>query len=278
MHQSAVLHIASVRDAPDTVYVYVPVQHPAIPVEPQADAGHAAVAPKTVRRNAAHSDVVQAVRTRTRKVRSFEFNPNTVSLEELQDLGFSPKQAASIVAYREKGGRFHRASDFAKSYVVSDSIFQRLQPYIRIPKLDINSADSADFDALPGIGPYYAAKMVEYRTSLGGYSCPEQFMDLYRFDESRFSGIADLVNCPEPHYFDLWHAGIGELAGHPAVGRYDTARSIILYKENTAPAGWTIESLAGAGIISESQALKLTRCTLPPDSLSVRPEPLHQSN
>lgn len=272
------LRIASVRDVPDTVYVYVPAQHPAASVEQQADAGHAAVAAKTVRHNAAHSEVVQAVRTQTRKTRSFEFNPNTVSLEELQDLGFSPKQAASIVAYREKGGRFHRASDFAKSYVVSDSIFRRLQPFIRIPKLDINTADSAAFDALPGIGPYYAAKMVEYRTSLGGYSCPEQFMELYRFDESRFSDIADLVECPEPHYFDLWHAGIEELAGHPAVGRYDTARSIILYRENTAPAGWTIESLAGAGIISESQALKLIRCILPPDSLSVHPEPPHQSN
>lgn len=272
------LRIASVRDIPDTVYVYVPAHHPSTSAEPQEDTVHAALAPKTVRHNAVHSEVVQAVRIQTRKVRSFEFNPNTVSLEGLQDLGFSPNQAASIVAYREKGGRFHRASDFAKSYVVSDSIFRRLRPYIRIPKLDINAADSAAFDALPGIGPYYAAKMVEYRTSLGGYSCPEQFMELYKFDENRFSDIADLVECSEPHYFDLWYASIDELAAHPAVGRYDTARSIILYRENTAPAGWTIESLAGAGVISESQALKLIRCTLPPDSLSVRPEPLRQNN
>ena len=96
-----------------------------------------------------------------RKVENFPFDPNTVSQQDLQRLGFSEKQAASIVNYRAKGGRFHRPSDFAKSFVVADSVFRRLEPYISIPQIDINAADSAAFDNLPGIGPYYAAKMVE---------------------------------------------------------------------------------------------------------------------
>ena len=98
-----------------------------------------------------------------RSVESFPFDPNTASLEDLQRLGFSQKQAQSILNYRDAGGRFHRPSDFAKSFVVADSVFRRLEPFIRIPRLDLNAADSTALDQLPGIGPYYASKMVEYR-------------------------------------------------------------------------------------------------------------------
>lgn len=184
----------------------------------------------------------------------------------MQRLGFSEKQALSIVNYRERGGRFHRAEDFGKSYVVADSVFRRLKPYIVIPKVNINTADSAAFDALPGIGPYYAAWMVKYRTELGGYACTGQLMELYKFDEERFSKISDLIECPDPKYFDLWGSSQAELAVHPAIRSYNTARSIELYKKNTASEFWTIPDLLEAGVINETQAVKLTRCTLPAGS------------
>ncbi|MBO4843728.1 MAG: helix-hairpin-helix domain-containing protein [Bacteroidales bacterium] len=134
-----------------------------------------------------------------RKVESFPFDPNTVSLQDLQRLGFSEKQAASIVNYREKGGRFHRPADFAKSFVVADSVFRRLEPYIRIPQIDINAADSAAFDNLPGIGPYYAAKMVEYRDQIEGYSHPNQLLDIWNFGQERLDGLIDLITIGEYH-------------------------------------------------------------------------------
>ena len=72
--------------------------------------------------------------------------------------------------YRNKGGKFRRKSDFARSFVVSDSIYKRLEPYIDIPLIDLNLADSAAFDSLPGIGGWFASKMLAYRKELGGYS------------------------------------------------------------------------------------------------------------
>lgn len=138
-----------------------------------------------------------------RKVENFPFDPNTVSQQDLQRLGFSEKQAASIVNYRAKGGRFHRPSDFAKSFVVADSVFKRLEPYISIPQIDINAADSAAFDNLPGIGPYYAAKMVEYRENIQGYTYPEQLLDIWNFGQERLDGLLDLIvigeYLPEEH-------------------------------------------------------------------------------
>ena len=44
----------------------------------------------------------------------FEFDPNTISLDSLQMLGFSYKQALTVIHYREKGGRFRKKEDFSK--------------------------------------------------------------------------------------------------------------------------------------------------------------------
>lgn len=219
--------------------------------------------PDTVRVNSIHSDAVRQVRRAHRPVENFAFNPNTVSLEDLQRLGFSQRQAQSIVNYREKGGRFARAEDFGKSYVVSDSVFRRLRPFIRIPKLDIKSADSAAFDDLPGIGPYYASQIVKYRTQLGGYASTEQLMDLYRFDEEKFAKIEDLIECKTPNYFDLWNVDEDALSSHPVIRKRSTARAILRYKENTSRDEWSIDDLYTVGVIDSLQRLRLIRCTSP---------------
>ena len=272
VHHSAVLRIEANRDHPDTLYVYMPISSPSSPshtsAEPPASSrGQNTASPAEQRLvSAEHSPRVKAQRERSRKVESFPFNPNTATLEEFQRLGFSEKQAQSILNYRDKGGRFHRKEDFARSYVVSDSVYSRLKEYIRIPRLDINLADSAAFDALPGIGPYYASQMVKYRDRLGGYACPEQLLELYKFGEERLEAISDLIYCPQPHYFPLWTADETQLAAHPAIRRHDTARAILLFKKNSAPENLSVKALSEAGIISDEQALMLTRCTCAAES------------
>lgn len=63
----------------------------------------------------------------------FLFNPNTITLDSLVMLGFSPKQAQTILNYRNKGGRFRKKEDFAKMYVVSEEKYAALQQWIDIP-------------------------------------------------------------------------------------------------------------------------------------------------
>ena len=128
-----------------------------------------------------------------RSYESFAFDPNTVSLEDLQRLGLSPRQAESIDNYRSKGGCFRSKADFQKMYVVSDTLYQRLEPYIDIPLIDLNQADSAQLLALPGIGPYFAGKIVRYREKIKGYTSVDQLLEIYRFDQEKLDGIRDLV-------------------------------------------------------------------------------------
>ena len=69
-----------------------------------------------------------------RKTELFNFDPNTISLNSLQRLGFSRKQALTIIHYREKGGRFRKREDFSKMYTVSPEKYEELAPYISIPQ------------------------------------------------------------------------------------------------------------------------------------------------
>lgn len=217
-----------------------------------------------IRRSSSHSPEADAVYRSVvpRRVESFRFNPNTVSQDELVRLGFSEKQAQSILNYREKGGKYRRKSDFAKSFVVADSVYKRLEPFIDIPKTDINKADSAAFDALPGIGGWTAAKMVEYRSQLHGYSCPEQLMEIWHFDQERYDGLKDLITCSPAPPYPFWSLPADSLRLHPHVRSWQTARAIVFYREHNPPDKWTVEGLLSAGILTEEQAEKLSRCKL----------------
>ena len=218
------------------------------------------------RSSGAKTSVGEAVRQNIprRKVESFRFNPNTVSDEDLQRLGFSPKQAASIVNYRLKGGRFRRKSDFAKSFVVSDSVFRRLEPFIDIPLVDLNLADSAAFDALPGIGGWFAKAMIQYRERLGGYSCPEQLLEIRNFDREKYDGLSDLI-CVNPanvRPYPLWELPEEQLRRHPHIG--PSAHAIVLFRQTFPRSDWTIDKLKANGILTPENADLLSRCIIVP--------------
>ena len=277
VHKAAVLRIAANRDQPDTVYVYLGDTLASLGMTKDTLAslgmtdstlssrGRRPRGSHSVRKNAPHSPAVVAVREKLapRKVESFRFNPNTVSVEDLQRLGFSQKQAQSIENYRNKGGKFRRPEDFAKSFVVADSVYRRLEKFIDIPRLDINQADSAALLALPGIGPYFAGKIVSYRERLGGYSSPEQLLEIYHFDQAKLDGLKDLVTCSRPQPYALWTLPEEELSRHPHISRAE-AHGIVIYRRHNSPSACTVEGLRMAGVLSEEHAAALSLCLIAP--------------
>ena len=82
-------------------------------------------------RNVAASGV--AVGGRFARGERFRFNPNTISADSLQLLGFSAKQAQSILKYRAKGGKFRYKEDFSRLYVVDSAVYVALEGYIALP-------------------------------------------------------------------------------------------------------------------------------------------------
>jgi DNA uptake protein ComE-like DNA-binding protein len=291
VYKASVMKIVANRDMPDTVFVY---QQPESATESTVD--RASLAPKEqktssvkptpsssgrcsshtiVRKNAPHSPQAEAVRQNLprRKVESFRFNPNTASEDQLCRLGFSPKQARSIINYREKGGKYRRPEDFAKSFVVSDSIYRRLEQYIDIPLLDLNLADSADFDALPGIGGWFASKMVEHRNKLMGYSYKEQLMDIWKFDQQKFDALSDLVTVSSANLtpYPLWSLPADSLRKHPYIRNYETAKAIVLFRENNPIEKLSVPALQKEGILASEYASKLSRCAIASPEHSPKP-------
>lgn len=193
-----------------------------------------------------------------RKVESFRFDPNTVSGEDLVRLGLSERQAESILNYREKGGRFRAKEDFGKMYVVSDTLYERLEPFIDIPRLELNSADSAALVSLRGIGPWYARKIIDYREALGGFCSVDQLLEINGMDKERLITLKPQVRVdtslikPLP----IWDMNEEQLAAHPYVGR-SPARSIVRFRRVCDTSAWTLENLLLENAIDSISARRL---------------------
>lgn len=82
--------------------------------------------PQAARRVEAEMEV------RTAEPELKEFDPNTVELMELLEMGLTRREAVGLLKYRATGKVFRIPEDVALCYTVSDSLYLRLEPYIRI--------------------------------------------------------------------------------------------------------------------------------------------------
>lgn len=70
--------------------------------------------------------------TRVDSVDLRPFDPNTVDYDALRQLGLSKHEAVSLLKYRAAGKVFRIPEDVTLCYGISDSLYRRLAPYIRI--------------------------------------------------------------------------------------------------------------------------------------------------
>lgn len=121
------------------------------------------------------------------------FDPNKLNQSDWEGLGFSQKQAESIISYKNRFGPFRKKEDFKKIYVVSDEKYDELESYIvfevesiaeqntkQLEKklISINSATAENLSTIPGIGPVYAERIVKFRDKLGGFVSKNQLNQL----------------------------------------------------------------------------------------------------
>lgn len=182
----------------------------------------------------------------------FEFDPNELPEEKWSQLGINGRLASRIMNYRTAGGYFREKADLMKIYGFPDSLYAKLDPYIKIKNepdtslyfskeerspslmLDINTADSLDLQQLKGIGPSFAGRIIKYRQILGGYCSTGQLLEVYGMDSSRFDGIIDhiFVGGEPAGKININTAGIKEMIRHPYIEFY-LAKSIIQHREKT---------------------------------------------
>jgi competence ComEA-like helix-hairpin-helix protein len=201
----------------------------------------------------------------------FLFDPNCATQEDLLSLGISPKISRVILNYRAKGGRFDTPEDLKKIYGMTQAQYDDIAPYIRISQtpsasgantssglsetkrlLEINFADSAMFEKLPGIGPVLARRIVKYRTMLGGFYNIQQIKEVYGISDSLFHQIQYRIEADTSALLklNLNTATEKELARHPYIGRY-AASGIIRYRSEVSGIK-NINELKVNGILSDA--------------------------
>jgi len=109
--------------------------------------------------------------------------------------------------------------------------------------------------SLPGIGPYFAGKIIDYRTKLGGFATSEQLMDVYGIDRERYSIFCDRVWADKSKVvkLKLAEASADDLAKNPYIGAY-IARAIVKFRESAKNDVITVAALVVNKIIKEEIA------------------------
>lgn len=145
-------------------------------------------------------------------------DPNRAPAPELDRLpGVGPSLARAIVEARERGGPFRSSRDLTRVRGIGSATAKRLAPLVDLPRVsvegavsasegprdreagpgrpltapvrgeergrrspvDLNRADAADLQRLPGIGPALARRVLEHRRRLGGrFRSAEQLLEV----------------------------------------------------------------------------------------------------
>ena len=176
-----------------------------------------------------------------------------------------------MMKYRRKGGKWRSVDDFQRLYGLSKTDFKKLKPYIRIAEkdkrgrfvpfeyyyneyaanksekpryekieklkegvtLDLEHADTTILKQIPGIGSYYASKIVKYRERLGGFISTNQLYDIEGLP-SNVSRWFTLSSQPSVKKIRINHATFKELVRHPYIN-YEQTKDIVNHVRQYGP-------------------------------------------
>jgi competence protein ComEA len=111
-------------------------------------------------------------------------------------------RARDLAAESLEGPKAEIASGSERATTVSPSPVASLsgqRPTVAAPKrsykglLDLNRATDQDFDALPGIGPRLAERIMEYRQSVGAFHSLDELRAVKGVGKKKFERIRPLV-------------------------------------------------------------------------------------
>ncbi len=191
------------------------------------------------------------------------FDPNTADSTVLLGLGLPSWTVRAIYKYRSKGGVFQSPEDLARFYGVTAGLYKELLPYIKISpdylpaselvgprtykhaverhdtvaypdkmtiseRISVNDADTNALKKVPGIGSYYAKKIVDLRERYGGFTDLSQLLSIKGLPEEALQ----YLSIPDGGVvkINVNKASFQQLAKHPYIG-YQRARSITAYRK-----------------------------------------------
>ena len=159
----------------------------------------------------------------------FYFDPNVISVEQIDSLSIPDFVKKNIIRYREAGGKFSKASDLQKIYGMGDSIYNLIEPYLIFPDEELKEPKETtvtdivveDFDFDPnivspedmvrlGFTRFQASNVEKYRKQGGAFSNPHDLLKIYGIDTSFYLSIAKHIRIKQnlPQHVDKGTAAI----------------------------------------------------------------------
>lgn len=202
-----------------------------------------------------------------RRAELFAFDPNTADSTQLLRLGLQPWQVRNIYKYRAKGGVYRTPEDFARVYGLTRKQYMDMRPYIQIsddyapaadfvsqrPRfdshkdeheysrdtikypikikegqfVDLASADTTELKKVPGIGSFWARRIVNYGQRLGGYTSTRQLLEIEAFPDETMKYFK--LSSPHVTKLNVNTLTLNQLRRHPYINFYQ-AREICDYR------------------------------------------------
>ncbi|MEP6710873.1 MAG: helix-hairpin-helix domain-containing protein [Ferruginibacter sp.] len=189
----------------------------------------------------------------------FYFDPNSLPVEGWIRMGVKEKTANTIQNYLSKGGKFRQPEDIKKIWGLRPDLLERIIPYVRIAQpnsstqqyenkiypgyekkiyekkvihsIDINQGDSLAYLSLPGVGPSYARRIINFRNKLGGFYSIHQVSETFGLPDSTFQKIKPLLLISnEPvKKININTATQDEMKAHPYI-RYQLANLLLQFR------------------------------------------------
>ncbi len=183
------------------------------------------------------------------KVQYHPFDPNHLDADGWKTLGFTEKQAHTIINYRNKNlrGSFKNLDDIQNCFVITPEKFQEMKPFIKLnPEMMIKKEEikqeKTDFSKTDlntitfkqliefGLDEKSAGSIIGFRKKLRGFVNKQQILDTYNIDKEivqKLISIAPLDTSGVPKY-TLADAPEEWLKDHPYF-KY-SADKIIFYR------------------------------------------------
>lgn len=230
--------------------------------------------PKTKTFHKTHKKFKSSLKKIEKKKEIFNFNPNTISEDSLSLLGFKNYMAKRWVKFREAGKEFKSVDDVLSIYGIDTNLVYRIEQNIQfpiktfakapaekndlvktevkskepvqvknykvkvekiLPPLDLNNCTQEELRKIKGIGPKYAARIIKYRSILGGYAEKNQLMEVYGMTDSTYLSIVDRLTITSPPMkIQINTVSRQELSEHYLVS-YKMAKLIHAYREEHGP-------------------------------------------
>jgi DNA uptake protein ComE-like DNA-binding protein len=207
-------------------------------------------------------DSLKKVEIEKRKPKTYPFNPNYITDFKGAQLGMSIKEIDRLLAFRKRNKFINSANQFQKITQVSDSLLRKISPYFKFPEwvvkeqqknikkatgklenskikrstTDVNLATAKDFQTISGVNEYLAQRILKYRTKLGGFSYPNQLLEVWKIDTitaQRILNAFNIIDKPIINKINVNTATFKQVLSNPYID-YDLCKKIFEFRDEVA--------------------------------------------